>query len=207
VRKKSQDGFTLVEVILAMTIFALMGTVLYGAFSLGHSAVERSQRSFAKNQKLRSVDETLGSYIRSAYPYRSSPQDSAIVFGGKQAELTFVSSFSLAMGGRGMAIVRLFWEGDDKRAGELRLEEETPVRVAGEEGIEGHQGIKNDMVILEGVRELRITYLNSQSDQWEESWNAKEKNRLPRAVRFDYRSEEGRQVQWVFPVMMTLLAP
>ena len=155
-RKKSQDGFTLVEVILAMTIFALMGTVLYGAFSLGHSAVERSQRSFAKNQKLRSVDETLGSYIRSAYPYRSSPQDSAIVFSGKQAELTFVSSFSLAMGGRGMAIVRLFWEGDDKRAGELRLEEETPVRVAGEEGIEGHQGIKNDMVILEGGQ--RATY-------------------------------------------------
>jgi type II secretion system protein J len=209
VRKQSQNGFTLVEVILAMTLFALMGTVLYGAFSLGHSAVERSQRSFEKNQKLRSVDETLGSYIRSAYPYRSSPQDSAIVFSGKQAELTFVSSFSLAMGGRGMGIVRLFWEGDDQRAGELRLEEETPVRVAGEVGTEVQQGVRNDMVILERIKELRFTYLDPESDQekWEESWDARERNRLPRAVRLDYRTEEGRKIQWVFPVMMTLLGP
>jgi len=104
-----------------MTIFALMSTVLYGAFSLGHSAVEKSQRSFEKNQKLRAVDELLGSYIRSAYPYRASPQGATILFAGEQADLTFVSSFSLAMGGRGMAKVRLFWEGDEKRAGVLRL--------------------------------------------------------------------------------------
>jgi type II secretion system protein J len=208
-RIESQKGFTLVEVILAMTIFALMGTVLYGAFSLSHSAVERSQRSFEKSQRLRSVDETLGSYIRSAYPYRSSPQNSAIVFSGQEAELTFVSSFSLAMGGRGMAIVRLFWEGDDDRAGALRLEEEAPVRIAGEDGNEAQQGIRNSMVVLEGVKELRMTYLDPENDQekWEESWDAQERNRLPRAVRLRYRTEEGRDAEWVFPVMMTLWAP
>ena len=85
-----------------------MSTVLYGAFSLGHSAVEKSQRSFEKNQKLRAVDELLGSYIRSAYPYRASPQGATILFAGEEADLTFVSAFSLAMGGRGMAKVRLF---------------------------------------------------------------------------------------------------
>ncbi|MGB7949855.1 MAG: type II secretion system protein GspJ [Candidatus Binatia bacterium] len=207
--EESQKGFTLVEVILALTIFALMGTVLYGAFSLSHSAVERSQRSFERSQKLRSVDETLGSYIRSAYPYRSSPQGSAIVFSGQQAELTFVSSFSLAMGGRGMAIVRLFWEGDDDRAGKLRLEEETPVRIAGEDFNKEQQGIRNSMVVLEGLKELRMTYLDPESDQekWEESWDAQERNRLPRAVRVHYRTGEGREAQWVFPVMMTLWAP
>ena len=61
---------------------------------------------------------------------------STILFAGEEADLTFVSSFSLAMGGRGMAKVRLFWEGNEKRAGVLRLEEETPVRVPSEEGNE-----------------------------------------------------------------------
>ena len=98
---RPQTGFTLIEVMLAMTIFALMSTVLYGAFSLSHSAVEKSQRSFERNQKLRAVDELVGSYIRSVYPYRSSPQGSTILFVGEQADLTFVSAFSLAMGGRG----------------------------------------------------------------------------------------------------------
>jgi general secretion pathway protein J len=208
VTRKSQKGFTLIEVMLAMTIFALMATVLYGAFSLGHSAVEKSQRSFENNQKLRAVDELVGSYIRSAYPYRSSPQDSALLFVGEEAELTFVSSFSLAMGGRGMAKVRLFWEGDEKRAGLLRLEEETPVRVLSEEGNEGHEGLRNGLVVREGVKEFRITYLDPQSEEekWEERWDAKERNTLPRAIRLHYLTKEGREVQWVFPVMMSLLA-
>lgn len=205
---RPQKGFTLIEVMLAMTIFALMSTVLYGAFSLGHSAVEKSQRSFEKNQKLRAVDELLGSYIRSAYPYRASPQGATILFAGEQADLTFVSSFSLAMGGRGMAKVRLFWEGDEKAAGVLRLEEETPVRVPSEEGNETHEGLSNGLVVREGVKEFRITYLDPQSDEekWEERWDARERNTLPRAVRLNYLTEEGRKVQWVFPVMMNLLA-
>jgi general secretion pathway protein J len=202
---KSQAGFTLVEVMLALTIFALMGTILYGAFSLGHGAVEKSQVSFAQNQKLRSFADLLGSYVRSAYPYRPSIQDSTIFFTGEEAELTFVSSFSLAMGGRGMAKVRLFWESDQNDGGVLRLEEETPVRLETEEGSEGHT---TGMILREGVREFRISYLDPKSDQekWEERWDAKERNALPRAVRLNYRTEERREVQWIFPVMMTVLA-
>jgi general secretion pathway protein J len=208
VTKNSQDGFTLIEVLLALTIFALMGTILYGAFSLGHGAVEKSQKSFETNQKLRAVDELLGSYVRSAFPYRSTPQSAPLLFTGESAELTFVSSFSLAMGGRGMAKVRLFWEGDEKRGGTLRLEEETPVRVQDEEGNEGHEGLRNGMVIREGVKEFRISYLDPQSEeeQWEERWDAGERNGLPRAVRLEYRTESGRKAQWVFPLMMNLLA-
>jgi general secretion pathway protein J len=202
---KSQAGFTLVEVMLALTIFALMGTILYGAFSLGHGAVEKSQVSFAQNQKLRSFADLLGSYVRSAYPYRPSVQDSTIFFTGEEAELTFVSSFSLAMGGRGMAKVRLFWESDQNDGGVLRLEEETPVRLETEEGSEGHT---TGMILRDGVREFRISYLDPKSEQekWEERWDAKERNALPRAVRLNYRTEERREVQWIFPVMMTVLA-
>jgi type II secretory pathway component PulJ len=199
----------LIEVMLAMTIFALISLVLYGAFSLSHSAVEKSQKSFGNNQKLRAVDELLGSYVRSAYPYRASPQDSAILFVGEPAELTFISSYSLALGGRGMAKVRLSWEGGEKQTGVLRLEEETPVRVLSEEGDEASQGLSHGLVVHAGVKEFRITYLDPRGDEakWEERWDARETNTLPRAVRLHYFTEEGREVQWVFPVMMQLLAP
>jgi hypothetical protein len=198
----------LIEVLLALTIFALMGTILYGAFSLGHGAVEKSQKSFENNQQLRAVDELLGSYIRSAFPYRSTPQSAPILFIGEPTELTFVSSFSLAMGGRGMAKVRLFWEGDEKGGGNLRLEEETPVRMQEEEGHEGHEGLRNGMVIREAVKQFRIRYLDPQSEeeQWEERWDVGERNGLPRAVRLEYRTAAGGEARWVFPVMMHLLA-
>src|SRR5438876_4964849 len=130
----STVGFTLIEVVLALTIFALMGTILYGAFFLGHRAVEKSQGSFESNQKLRSFGDLLGSYIRSTYPYRASPQDPTFFFEGEEDGLTFVSSHSLAMGGRGMAKVHISLENKENGAQTVRLEENVPVRLGDENG-------------------------------------------------------------------------
>ena len=204
----SQNGFTLIEVLLALTIFALMGTILYGAFSLGHGAVEKSQKSFEKNQKLRAVDELLGSYIRSAFPYRSTPQSAPLSLHRRIGRAHFVSSFSLAMGGRVWQRCVFFGKATKSAGGTLRLEEETPVRVQDEEGHEGHEGLRNGMVIREGVKEFRISYLDPQSEEekWEERWDVGERNGLPRAVRLEYRTADGGEARWVFPVMMNLLA-
>lgn len=201
----SRAGFTLVEVVLALTIFALMGTILYGAFSLGQSAVEKTQGSFEKNQETRAFGDLLGSYIRSSYPYRASPQDASFFYEGEEDRLAFVSAFSLALGGRGMAKITIGWEEADNGNGSLRLAEELPVRVGGESS-EGGQ--RNHVVLREGVKELRIAYLDpqSQGENWEERWDATERKALPRAVRLSYRTGAGKEVRWVFPVMMSVLA-
>ena len=201
----STVGFTLIEVVLALTIFALMGTILYGAFFLGHRAVEKSQGSFESNQKLRSFGDLLGSYIRSTYPYRASPQDPTFFFEGEEDGLTFVSSHSLAMRGRGMAKVHISLENKENGAQTVRLEENVPVRLGDENGESGQH---NGVVLQEGAREFRLAYLNPQveEEKWEERWNGSEQKALPRAVRVSYRNGAGKEVRWVFPVMMSVLA-
>jgi general secretion pathway protein J len=200
-------GFTLIEVVLALSIFAIMGAILYGAFSLSHSAVEKSQASFERNQKLRSFTDLVGSYIRSAYPYRQSAQDTTVFFDGQEDQLTFVSSLSLAMGGRGMSKIRIAWEGAEEGEGPIQLEEEVPVRFNMTEDRD-YGGLRNDVVIQERVKELRFAYLDSKSEdeKWEERWDGREKLALPRAVRLSYRNPEGKEIRWVFPVMMSVLA-
>jgi prepilin-type N-terminal cleavage/methylation domain-containing protein len=206
-RIPTEAGFTLIEVVLALTIFALMGTILYAAFSLGHSAVEKSQSSFERNQRLRSFADLLGSYIRSSYPYRLSPQDTSVYFLGEEDSLTFVSAFSVAMGGRGMAKIHIWLDAEDQKekGGILRLEEEVPVRIGDESGA---VGIRNSVGLQEGVSDLRVTYLEPQgdADNWVERWDAKERRTLPRAVRLSYRTAAGKEVRWDFPVMMSVLA-
>jgi general secretion pathway protein J len=201
----SAGGFTLIEVILALTIFALIGTVLFGAFTLGHRAVERSSAHFEKNQALRSFSDLIGGYIRSSYPYRTSPQDATIYYNGEREQLSFVSSYSLAMGGRGMAKVYLSWEGGDGADGVLRLEEEVPVRLNSEDG---ESGYRTGVVLHERVQMFELAYLDARGaeERWEERWDAAEKKALPRAVRLSYRLQSGREIRWVFPVMMTVLA-
>lgn len=198
-------GFTLIEVVLAITIFALMGGVLYGAFSLGHTAVEKSEKSFNRSQKTRSIGDLLATYIRSGYPYRESLQEQAIFFEGERESLTFVSAYSHAMGGRGMAMIAIEKEEGDNGRAIFRLTETAPVRV-GAEG--GEAGQRSSLVIQEGVRDFQLAYLAVEGDQenWEERWDGNERRRLPRAVRLSFIDAEGNEVRWVFPFMLAVLS-
>ena len=200
------SGFTLVEVMLALSLFALLGTILYGAIALGHGAVEKSRHSFEKNQELRSAVDLLGGYIRSSYPYRLSPQNPSFFYRGEETELNFISSFSLAMGGRGMANIRLFWQSQNGEEGLLKLEEQVPVRLADENGGGGYN---HGVVIRDRVSAFRLAYLDAQSEkeEWVERWDTTERKVLPRAVRLSFRTAADGEVEWVFPVMMSVLAP
>lgn len=206
-RCRTSCGFTLIEVVLALSIFALMGAILYGAFSLSHSAVEKSQASFERNQKLRSFTDLMGSYIRSAYPYRQSAQDTTVFFEGQEDQLAFVSSLSLAMGGRGMSKIRISWEGAEDGAGPIQLEEEVPVRFNLSDDRDPG-GLRNDALVHERVKELRFAYLDpkTEEEKWEERWDGSEKLALPRAVRLSYRNSQGKEVRWIFPVMISVLS-
>jgi general secretion pathway protein J len=202
---RASAGFTLIEVVLALTIFALMGTILYGAFSLGHSAVEKSEGSFTRNQKLRSVSDLLASYVRSAYPYRESEQDQSVYFSGEMERLSFVSAYSHGMGGRGMAKITIAKEQAGDGRAMLKLEESVPVRLSDEDGGAGQT---HGLTIQDNIRDFRLAYLDPQADeeQWEDRWDAKERRTLPRAVRFTFIDENGKEARWIFPLMMTVLA-
>ncbi len=202
-RVASQIGFTLIEVVLALSIFALIGTILYGAFSLSNRALAKSQATFDKNQRLRSLGDLLGSYIRSSYPYRVSPQDQTIFYQGEEDSVTFISSFSLSAGGRGMAKIHIYREGD--KDGILKLEEQTPVRFDDDAA----EGQRNSVTLEAGIDSFQISYLDpqSQDEKWEERWDGEERGILPRAVRLVYRTQDGKESRWVIPVMMNVLAP
>jgi general secretion pathway protein J len=199
-------GFTLIEVVLAMTIFALLGTILYGAFALSHSALAKSQASAARSQTARSTADLLGSYIRSAHPYRASAQEQTVLFDGESDTLTFISAYSHGMGGRGMAKIEITIDEDETGRAALNLEETTPVRVGGDDGGAGQA---HRLVLRERIRNFRLAYLDPQVEEetWHERWDGQEKRLLPRAVRLSFVDDGGRDVQWVFPVMMIVLTP
>lgn len=203
----ASTGFTLIEVVLALSIFALMGAILYGAFALGQSAVVKSQKNAGESQKRRSAGDLIGTYIHSAFPYRDSPQDPAPFFDGEPSMVTFVSAYSHAMGGRGMAKIQIGADEGASGRASLRLDETTPVRLSNDSGAAAGQS--QGLVLEENVRQFRIDYLNPQSedDTWEESWDARERRSLPRAVRFTYLDDQGTKISRTYPIMMMVLRP
>ena len=189
-------GFTLIELMIAMTLLALMVAILYGAFFLGHRAAEKARVRFDKSQTLRSVGEYLGVLIRSAYPYQSSGEG-AVPFSGEKEQLSFVSAVSMAVEGRGVSKISLSWSGD---GGDVTLVEETPVWA------EGHG---NTVTLWKGAEDLTLEYLDSEEDEerWVNEWDGESKKSLPRAIRVSLRDNGGNELRWVFPIMIQVLSP
>ena len=206
IRLRRKNGFTLVEITIAITLLALMVVMLYGSFYLAERAVDKAQGRSEQSQRLRAVEDFLGGYIRSAFPYRQSAQDPAVYFSGDEKQLEFISSLSTGLGGRGMSKVRIAWEVTGDRGGALTLDEQMPVRVGGQGGAAGY---RNGVVLSEGARDFRIDYLDFQSEEerWVEQWDGRERRALPRAVRLSYRGERGKEIRWVFPIMISVLTP
>ncbi len=202
---KTQNGFTLIEVIISITLLALIATILYGAFYLGHRAKEKTEVRSEENLRLRAMDYLLGGYIRSAYPYRSSLKDPAVFFNGEKGHLTFISAISIGLGGRGMSKISISWDEEPGRGGSLILEEEIPVRL---EDQGGNSGYKNSVVLQQGVKSFRIDYLDPKGEEgsWIEEWDGRDRKILPRAIRLSILEDRG-EIRWVFPIMMSVLTP
>ena len=203
---RESAGFTLLEVVLALSIFALLGTILYGAFALSHNAVAKSQTAAGRSQAQRSGADLLASYIRSMYPYRTSPQEQTVFFEGEPDSVTFVSAYSHGMGGRGMAKIHIGGPVDESETGALEIEERTPVRLGDDQDV-GGQGYR--LVLQERARNFRLAYLDPQdeAETWHERWDGQERRMLPRALRLSFIDSSGHEVRWIFPVMMAVLAP
>jgi len=203
---EGKAGFTLIEVVLALTIFALLAGIIYGVLFLSHRAMAKAQASAENNQTRRTTIDLLGSYIRSAYPYRSTPQDQTIFFEGASDGLSFISAYSHALGGRGLAKIQISAEESDNGRSTLSLEEATPVRLSEDQSGAGRS---QRLILSEGMKDFRLDYLDPQAEAetWEEHWDGQERRLLPRAVRLTYHDETGREVRWIFPLMMVALTP
>src|ERR1051325_258630 len=90
-------GFTLLEIVLAMTALALLTAVCYGAFHLAIRAMERGEVAVTTAQRLRTTDEVLRQ-IRSTMNRAESYQGNEPLpyFVGHATSLSFDPDLKLA---------------------------------------------------------------------------------------------------------------
>src|SRR5207244_12733177 len=77
-RGPSTAGFTLLELVLAMTALALLAAICYGAFHLGIRAVERGEVAVVTAQRLRVASDLLIRQVKSAVPYPARNRDDEV---------------------------------------------------------------------------------------------------------------------------------
>lgn len=183
VRRRSSRGFTLLEVMLAMTAVAMITAICYGAFHLAIRAVERGEVAVVASQRLRVAGDVVDHQIKSIVPYfaRNEEGDTYPYFQGTATSVAFVTASALA-GGGGLSRVIYRVLDDPPRL----VLTETPVFSADALGrdqtdLPGEASV----VVLDGFRSLRFEYLMNDGvdTEWLSRWDGYEEETLPSAIR------------------------
>ncbi len=94
IRVKNQAGFTLLELLIAISILCLIMGIIYGVMYSSSRAWDAGEARAESNQRLRLVLNQLAEEIRSAYSIKmigETPDDKYLAFWGEPDRIRFVT--------------------------------------------------------------------------------------------------------------------
>src|SRR5216110_3439363 len=105
--RTGRGGFTLLEIVIALTALALVTVICYGAFHLGIRAMERGEVAVVAAQRLRVATDVIIRQVKSIVPYKARNRDDEeyVFFMGTASSMAFISAAGLE-GGGGLTRVR-----------------------------------------------------------------------------------------------------
>lgn len=168
-------GFTLLEVIIALGIVAVLLVITVGGLRVGLAAWQRGEARAASLDHARSLVFVLERTLAGTFPYRGTlaeGEQTRIIFDGLPDRLTFVTATALFPTEIPIAFTAVSFsveaEGLALRQQPLpnqgALDRLPPVLVDAE------------------TTAVRFRYLGREPEAWQEQWNTSEARALPRAV-------------------------
>jgi general secretion pathway protein J len=210
-KRSLTSGFTLLEVMVTLTILGLILLVISGAFRLSLSAWEKGESSKDEYQKVRAVSRLICQQIKSSIPYKIKTQKAEgdyLAFEGKSHSLKFVSTLPIkARQPQGFVYATYEFREGGQEGGRLVYYEQ---RVLNKDFFEEKPDEELSVSLLEGISDLRFEYFRredkdkSWTEGWVDEWNAKDEKELPQAFRMKMTLKGKKGEEEEFP--LTLLA-
>jgi prepilin-type N-terminal cleavage/methylation domain-containing protein len=206
VRSDFQRGFTLVEMMIAMTIVTLISASIYGVVSIGARSAGSGERVTEQARRHRVATGLITRQLSSAVAIRLEDEDGESVpyFLGESESVEFVTSAPQRPDSSGMGLVRYWYED-----GALLMSEMPAFAVAGANrlGVD-LEDYTLTTVLFYDVDSFRVGYLRTSNDidDWEESWDAADSEELPSVVRFELSSDIPGGPSWTHEVPVYVAA-
>ena len=203
-----QLGFTLVEVLIALSIVAIISSLIFGAFARTFDVREQVTQSQERYHGLRVALERMAREISMAFVYNCQQLNTPtgerrqqtlfkLEHEGKFDKLTFTSFSHLRLfkdvHESDQNVLSYFGEGDPRRSLQYNLMRREKARIDGqpEEGGE-------TQVLCPDIKELRFDFWDNVKNDWVDDWDCsrvERQNQLPRLVRIKLVAAEGHDKQ------------
>ena len=194
--EKGQAGFTLVELLIAMTLLALIVAALFGGLRLGARAWEAGAQRNSDLARLEVVQGLLRRQLSRAYPIAltGSERGRRIVFEGDPTAVTFIAPAPAQIGLGGLYQMNLAVAEDE---GNKRLVLTWQLSGAEEERLTESPGVETT-VLIDRMAAIELSYFGPpdlrDEPRWFDRWD--DAARLPSLVRIRIEFPTGDRRYW-----------
>ena len=205
-RSRLHRGFTLLELIIAMMLLALMSSLLYGTLSLSAGSWDKGEAKAVQSADMRLTEEFLRQSLTAQHPLRMHKAlDQPLYFQGTRDTLAYAGVLPGRAGGGiyyfQLAVTRATDTSNLVLARVLPDPEATKVPVFDS---------AEKSSLANGIAEVRFSYFGRDTDSnavveptWRQEW--RDPNVLPLMIRIDVIPEKG--AAWPSLVVEPRLAP
>lgn len=205
-RARSHRGFTLLELMIAMLLFALMSSMLYGTLSLSAGSWDRGEARAQQSADMRLSEEFLRQSLVAQHPLRMHKVlDQPLYFQGAHDSLAYAGVLPGRAGGGVYYFKLAVAQADNAPA--LTLSRVVPDPAA--TSLPPFDGAERS-VLASGIAEVRFSYFGRDADAdiameptWRDDWQ--NPNVLPLMIRVDVIPVRG--APWPSLVVEPRLAP
>jgi general secretion pathway protein J len=195
----AQRGFTLLELTIALAIVGAMVATGFGGFRVARAALAQGEDWAEAHQHLRGIALVLGRTVGAAYPYHAAAGETpeiVVLFRGTAEQLELVTQAPPVPTPIPVAftavVIGLGREGDPALEVRQRL---LPNR---------DPFSKADLVLRDPtIHRLELAYLDP-TGAWQERWDGKDENALPRAVRITVSIRRSGWPEATWPLIVRL---
>jgi general secretion pathway protein J len=166
-------GFTLLEVMLAMTLLSIMVVLLFSSLKIGAESWNKGESKIAEVNEKAVVYQFFKRHLPSIRPLWDdfSDDERRFSFQGEVDTFQFVSVFPVSAARKGLQLFKIFPDKSEKGVIKVLLTPFYPT-------LEEQQWEPEEVVLLENVEEFEISYFGKDDSEnegvWVDNWQEKE---------------------------------
>ncbi len=205
---RREAGFTLLEMIIAMTLLSILVTLLFASLKLAADSWQVGEAKIAQVNRKAVIYQFLKRNFAAIRPVPMLAVDGEAmengmivpVFQGYSMSLRFAAPMPLSAARKGLQIFDLIASGNDLLSLRVSL---TPYYQSASQA--QNSGQKEQTVILDNIRSISFKYYGVRSEmdaaQWNDSWG--ETELLPKLIKVTILLDDGSYwPDMVFPVLI-----
>lgn len=165
--KPDQRGFTLLELLIGLSLLGLMLVLLFGGLRLGFRSWDAGEERFESSSQLGVAQGFLRRQLSQIYPLRwKAAPERPIAFVGESRAVRFAGQLSSQFGLAGVHLIVLE-QGDGEEGPELIMRWRRPSR-----DMQDFSALQEEdkAVLVKHVKDVAFAYYGAENDQTEPAW-------------------------------------